>query len=215
MTINIPKSCEWMGLVVCAYFSVHNQTAFLDRPNSTIPHQLFCLLESNAVNPVQGKIDVRTNKKEFLWLDVEGGFPWLSYFPFGFFPDRAIQDSSSTSIEVSFVSDWPGVTVHKCGLCFFYEQDEWLQKIINRCWQEYLLQDYINLKMIGKSKINPDHNDEAGPLRTSSGVEDEDHHEIPRKPNIVESSGSENQLSENDPEPKDQRSQNNLLVIDL
>ncbi|KAK9995038.1 hypothetical protein SO802_024741 [Lithocarpus litseifolius] len=214
VTINIPKSCEWMGLVVCAYFSVHDQTAFLDRPNSTIPHQLFCLLESNAVDPVRGKIDVRTNKEEFLWLDVEGRFLWLSYLPFGFFPDRAIQDSSSTSIEVSFVSDWPGVTVQKCGLCFYYEHDEWLQTIINNCWQEYLLQDHINLKMIGKSKFNPNHNDEAGPLRTSSGVEDEDHHEIPRKPNIAESSGPENQLSENDPQPKDQRSQNDLLMFD-
>ncbi|KAK9995025.1 hypothetical protein SO802_024728 [Lithocarpus litseifolius] len=130
------------------------------------------------------------------------------------FVHRAIQDSSSTSIEVSFVSDWPGVTVQKCGLCFYYEHDEWLQTIINNCWQEYLLQDHINLKMIGKSKFNPNHNDEAGPLRTSSGVEDEDHHEIPRKPNIAESSGPENQLSENDPQPKDQRSQNDLLMFD-
>ena len=64
--------------------------------------------------------------------------------------------------------------------------------------------------MDGKLKFTQDHNDEAGP---SSSVE-ELHHEIPIEPIYKgESSGAKNQLGENDPHPKDQPNQTNVLVI--
>ena len=40
---------EWMGFVLCAYFSIdEHQTAIIENLHSAIPHHLICLLETGV-----------------------------------------------------------------------------------------------------------------------------------------------------------------------
>jgi hypothetical protein len=64
-----------------------------------------------------------TSKKEILWLTSLGRFIWIAYVPAG----QLLIDSmfsQGSRIEASFVSDWPGVTVQKCGLRLLYDHDQ-------------------------------------------------------------------------------------------
>nr|POE84704.1 hypothetical protein CFP56_58892 [Quercus suber] len=205
VTIYVPKyfynDIDWMGLVLCANFSIQeHQTAILENTNSTISHHLICLLET-AVAGSEHLLVHLTNNEEFIWLDTEGQFLWLSCISRGMLPDEFNQ---SGCIKASIKSDWPGVMVQKCGLGFFHVNDNWFQRIRYLCEEEYILQNFINQVTAGKLKMKQDHDDETGPRRTSSSNEDQIHHEITRRP-IDKGETSE---------AKDQHSQSNLLDSD-
>ena len=122
---------KWMGLVLCAYFSSDkHQAAIIEDPNSSISHHLICILETDLAGPELGIHVHRTIKEEFTWLDTEGGFLWLCYIPCCPFLDRFNQCSC---IKASFISDWPGIVVQKCGLSFYHMHDDWFQEIRDHC----------------------------------------------------------------------------------
>nr|POF05299.1 hypothetical protein CFP56_35962 [Quercus suber] len=131
VAINIAKN-DWMGLVLYAYFSVQeDQTNIFQNPNSTISHHLICLFETDVVGLEQELHIHSTNIEEFMFLEIEGGFLWLSYIPRCWFPDWLNQCSC---LKASIMSDWPGLMVQKCGLRFFHVHDEEeFERIIYRC----------------------------------------------------------------------------------
>ncbi|KAF3943504.1 hypothetical protein CMV_029947, partial [Castanea mollissima] len=120
---------NWEGLVLCAYFSSDkHQTAIIENPLS-ISHHLICILGTDLAD-AELEIHVhRTSKRDFTWLDIEGGFLWLCYIPCWMFLDRFNQCSC---IKASIMSNWPGIIVKKCGLSFYHMGDIWFEKIIDR-----------------------------------------------------------------------------------
>ena len=205
VTIYVPKyfynDIDWMGLVLCANFSIqeHQTAAILENPSSKISHHLICLLEIDVAGPKHLLVH-HTNYEEFMWLDTEGQFLWLSCISRGLLPDEFNQCGY---IKASIISDWPGVMVQKCGLSFFHVNDDWFQEMRSHCEKEYVLQNFVNQMTAGKLKMKQDHDDETGPIRTSSSNEDRIHHEITRRP-IDKGETSK---------AKDQHCQSNLLVI--
>ena len=204
VTISVPKyfynDIDWMGLVLCAKFSIQeHQTAILENPNSIISHHIICLLETDVAASEHLLVHL-TNNEEFIWLDTEGQFLWLSCISRGMLPDEFNQ---SGCIKASIISDWPGVMVQKCGLSFFHANDDWFCQMRYHCEKEYIFQNFFNQMTAGKLKMKQDHDDETGPRRTSSSNEDQIHHEITRRP--IDKGETR--------EAKDQHSQNNLLVI--
>ena len=205
VTIYVPKyfynDIDWMGLVLCANFSIqeHQTAAILENPSSKISHHLICLLEIDVAGPKHLLVH-HTNYEEFMWLDTEGQFLWLSCISRGLLPDEFNQCGY---IKASIISDWPGVMVQKCGLSFFHVNDDWFQEMRSHCEKEYVLQNFVNQMTAGKLKMKQDHDDETGPRRTSSSNEDRIHHEITRRP-IDKGETSK---------AKDQHCQSNLLVI--
>lgn len=180
MTIDTLKEYndnEWHGFVLCAYFSIdEHQTAMLENFDSTISHYLVCHLETDIAGP-EIVLNVHcTTKEEFLWLDTEDGFLWLSYIPRESFPD---QFNQFTWIKASIISDWPGVMVQKCGLSFYHENDIWFLHRRKYCNEEYKSRDLPNQVMASY---------------------------------IEKTSREKSLLCKNDPQPKDQHCQSNLLV---
>ena len=174
MTIYVPKyfynDIDWMGLVLCANFSIqeHQTAAILENPSSKISHHLICLLEIDVAGPKHLLVH-HTNYEEFMWLDTEGQFLWLSCISRGLLPDEFNQCGY---IKASIISDWPGEMVQKCGLSFFHVNDDCFQKNRNLCEERYILQNFMTS---GKLKMKQDHDDETGPRRTSSSNEDRIH----------------------------------------
>ena len=180
MTIDTLKEYnynEWHGFVLCAYFSIdEHQIAMLENFNSTISHYLVCHLETDIAGP-ETVLNVHcTTKEEFMWLDTEDGFLWLSYIPRESFPD---QFNQFTWIKASIISDWLGVMVQKCGLSFYHKNDIWFQQIRIYCNVEYKSRDLPNQVMASY---------------------------------IEKTSRAKSLLCKNDPQPKDQHYQSNLLV---
>ncbi|KAF3950460.1 hypothetical protein CMV_023791, partial [Castanea mollissima] len=131
---------KWMGLVLYAYFSSEeHQTEIIENTNSSISHHLICLLETDMVGQEQEIHVHRTNREEFTWLDIEGGFLWLCYIPCWPSVDRFDQCSC---IKASIISDWPGIIVKKCGLSFYHTPDNWFQKIRDHCNMQFAYQDF-------------------------------------------------------------------------
>ena len=142
---------KWMGLVLCAYFSSDkHQTAIIGNPSS-ISHHLICILGTDLADAELGIHVHRTNKKDFTWLDIEGGFLWLCYIPCWMFLDRFNQCSC---IKASIISDWPGIIVQKCGLTFYHMGDNWFEKIVDHCFAEkqHRLQD-LNDQLTARYKV--------------------------------------------------------------
>ncbi|KAF3952521.1 hypothetical protein CMV_021928 [Castanea mollissima] len=142
---------KWMGLVLCAYFSSDkHQTAIIEDPSS-ISHHLICILETDLAGPELGIYVHRTSKKDFTWLDIEGGFLWLCYIPICPFLGKFNQCSC---IKASIISDWPGIIVQKCGLSFYNKDDDWFQKIIDHCIMEKQhMSQYFNDQLIARYKV--------------------------------------------------------------
>ena len=124
---------KWMGLVLCAYFSSDkHQTAIIEDPSS-ISHHLICILETDLAGPELGIYVHRTSKKDFTWLDIEGGFLWLCYIPYCPFLGKF---NECSCIKASIISDWPGIIVQRCGLSFYHIGDNWFEKIIVQIMEE-------------------------------------------------------------------------------
>jgi hypothetical protein len=127
VTIDIPqnlyKDNNWMGLALCATFSMGGDPkTILDNWVSEIPHFLHCqLIQTNAAGLNDDVLACRTSRTEIMWLNQLGGFIWISYVPGEPFKNMLRRCSH---IEASFVSDWPGVTVQECALRLLYQRDQ-------------------------------------------------------------------------------------------
>lgn len=136
VTIDMPKDLygynDWMGLVLCAYFSCHeDHITDFENFNSEVSHHLICLLETDIGDSEQLLHINSTTCEEFIPLEVEDEFLWLSFIPRWWFQDRLGQ---SSCLKASIASDWPGLMVYKCGLRFFRLLDEEeFEQIIFRC----------------------------------------------------------------------------------
>nr|XP_023903894.1 uncharacterized protein LOC112015694 [Quercus suber] len=140
--IDLSNDSKWMGLVLYAYFSSDkHQNAIIENPNSSISQRLICILETDVAGPEPGIYVHRTIGEEFKWLDIEGGFLWLCYIPSWMLLDRFNQCSC---IKASIKSDWPGITVQKCGLGFYRVHHNWFQEIRNHCNMQYAYQDFYD-----------------------------------------------------------------------
>lgn len=110
-----------MGLALCISFEVNvNGAAALDIEDSETSYYLICHLEASieCVEPLHVYCLARENLKKLLQL---GGFNWLFYISHGSFRDLLNQ---CTWIEVKIGSDYPGLTVQKCGLHLQYQHEE-------------------------------------------------------------------------------------------
>ncbi|KAG2666088.1 hypothetical protein I3760_15G039000 [Carya illinoinensis] len=116
---NMHNDSEWDGLLICASFTFQeNQIEFLESLESEIPHHLICFFDTDihSLRPIHV---YRTAKQEFKWLHLNG-FIWLYYIPIWWLPN-GIQ--CCNHLEVSIISDWPGLIVNNCGLRFLSRQD--------------------------------------------------------------------------------------------
>ena len=127
---NFSNAITWMGLVLCASFSVHEHpTITSDNLGSDISHHLICHLDAEK-GSLESPLLYQITVENFTWLNIQG-FIWLYYIPRGslsYFFNR------SSQIEVSIGSDIPGLMVKKCGQRFLYHQDvEEFEQTIIKC----------------------------------------------------------------------------------
>ena len=101
------------------FLSQSTSRILLDILNSENAYHLYCHLESNvgSLEPLHAYC---LAKEDVMLLHL-GGFMRLSYIPRSSFPDWLNQ---CNHIEASIVSDWPDLTVVKCGLRLVHQYDE-------------------------------------------------------------------------------------------
>uniref|UniRef100_A0A2N9HBW6 ADP-ribosyl cyclase/cyclic ADP-ribose hydrolase n=1 Tax=Fagus sylvatica TaxID=28930 RepID=A0A2N9HBW6_FAGSY len=124
VTIDIPPNlyddCNWLGLTLYASFLIP-----WDRENSVSSinssHFLYCRFQTSNAGLDDQILVCRTTDEENEWLLGRYGLIWISYIPGEAFKDMLHQGGC---IEASFVSNWPGVTVLKCGLRLLYQHDQ-------------------------------------------------------------------------------------------
>lgn len=211
---NLYNDCAWLGLALIASFEINvNEVAILDIQDSEASFKLICYLGSDI--EVVKPFHTYDLTKENLKLLHQGGFIWLCYIPRESFQDSLNQCSW---IKALIQTNCPGLTVQKLGLHLSYDHDEAETK---RCCKSFFPHRLEVRSSIPSSSNNDDaqterqrqrFNDEAGPRRTRCSIEDL-HQEIPRKPIYKGETSKAKQLGENDPHPKDQHYQSDLLVI--
>ena len=109
-----------MGLAVYASFSIDRDgTIFQHMVSNSSPQFLYCQFELSRASLDQIHV-CRINFEENVWLHNLLGFSWISYIPGEAFKDVLNQ---CDHMKASFVSDWPGVIVQKCGLHLLYQHD--------------------------------------------------------------------------------------------
>ena len=109
-----------MGLALYASFSIErDRTIFQNMVSTSSSQFLYCQFELSRANLDQILV-CRINFEENQWLHNLFGFSWISYVPGEAFKDVLNQ---CDHIKASFVSDWPGVIVQKCGLRLLYQHD--------------------------------------------------------------------------------------------
>lgn len=111
---------NWMGLALYASFSIVDGTIFENMVSFSSPHFLYCQFELSSAS-LDEIHSCRIDNEEQNWLRNQQEFSWISYIPGEAFKDMLNQ---CDHMKVSFVSDWPGVIVQKCGLRLLHKQDE-------------------------------------------------------------------------------------------
>ena len=105
---NFSNASTWMGLVLCASFSVHEHpTITSDNLDYDISHHLICHLDAEK-GSLESPLLYQITEENFTWLNIQG-FIWLYYIPRGSLSDFFNQ---SSPIEVSIGSDFPGLMVN-------------------------------------------------------------------------------------------------------
>jgi hypothetical protein len=120
---NLYNDSNWMGFAVCVCFSMvgGDLETILGNWVSEIQH-FICFQFRTSVSGLDDFFGAcRTSKDEMVWLTCLGRFIWIAYIPGEKFKYMLRQCSR---IEAQFVSDWPGVTVQKCGLRLLYQHDQ-------------------------------------------------------------------------------------------
>jgi hypothetical protein len=133
VTIDIPSNLyndnSWMGLALCASFSTdRDRETLFDNLVSETPHSLNCRFRTSVAGVDDKVFGCGTSRIEIAMLVCVGKFIWISYVrgePFKYMLRQC------SSIEASFESDLPGVTVQTCGfrLLFQHDQVEFEQKL--------------------------------------------------------------------------------------
>lgn len=113
---NLHNDSTWMGLAMCVYFSVQEQsTNIVIDLDSQIHYLIFC--HSKGIKPSH----THFLTKEHLKLLRLGRFIWMSYIPRQWFSNWLNQ---SSHIEASIRVVCPGLTMQKCGFRFLFQNDE-------------------------------------------------------------------------------------------
>ena len=109
-----------MGLALYASFSIErDRTIFQNMVSTSSSQFLYCQFELSRASLDQILV-CRINFEENKWLSNLFGFSWICYIPGEAFKDVLNQ---CDHMKASFVSDWPGVIVQKCGLRLLYQHD--------------------------------------------------------------------------------------------
>ncbi|KAF3432363.1 hypothetical protein FNV43_RR27103 [Rhamnella rubrinervis] len=154
---NLSTDCKWLGMAVCASFTVHEHpTEFLDNLSSKISFKLLCHLstEECCLHPAH---ILRFNKEKFEWLYV-GGFIWLIYIPSSLLLPEL---NGQSCIVVEIYNECTSVITRNVGARLLYQQDvEEFRRSMNRCLTSF----FDNMDLIRKFMA-----DEYGNEHHSSG----------------------------------------------
>ena len=89
---NFSNASTWIGLVLCASFSVHGHpTITSDNLDSDISHYLICHLDAEK-GSLESPLLYQITEENFTWLNIQG-FIWLYYIPRGSLSDFFNQSS--------------------------------------------------------------------------------------------------------------------------
>ncbi|KAG7943390.1 hypothetical protein I3843_15G035800 [Carya illinoinensis] len=120
---NIMNDRNWMGLALCATYSIHDDQYPTDlsreNPNSNVSHKLFCGLVTDLGVLMPPNV-ISLTKEKCMWLYLRG-FLWLAYIPHRFLRDGLYNLCSE--IKAFFGSNCPKLTVQSCSLRLLYRQD--------------------------------------------------------------------------------------------
>ena len=117
---NLCKDSTWMGLVLCASFSVDvNQTAYIHIMDS----EYYCLMFQFVTNigTTSPLIGYQLTKENLQMIKQGTRFIWLSYIPRGSLRNCPNQCSY---IKASITARCPGLKVEQSGLRLVYNHDE-------------------------------------------------------------------------------------------
>lgn len=111
----------WMGLALCASFSVLEQYTTIEvNPDSHLSNYHLTLSLKTDIGCLEHFQVYRLDRTD-LWLLESGGLGWLAYIPCGSFPDWL---NLCTWIETSIAANYPGLRMSKCGFRLVYQNDE-------------------------------------------------------------------------------------------
>ncbi|KAF3953508.1 hypothetical protein CMV_021059 [Castanea mollissima] len=143
LTRKLNNSSTWMGVALCAVFSVHKGWANLnDVMDSKSSYKLICHLKASNGLSVKPR-HIYWPTKEDLMLSLLGGFTWLTYIPRGSFPDWLYD---CASIKFSFKTNCHGLKVQKCGLRLLYQNS--VEKFKNCMNSKFDISAILNQKKI-------------------------------------------------------------------
>ncbi|XP_050253813.1 uncharacterized protein LOC126699887 isoform X2 [Quercus robur] len=113
LTRKLNNRSTWMGVALCAVFSINKDVANLnDVMDSKSSYKLICHLKASNGLSVKPR-HIYWPTKEDIMMSLLGGFTWLTYIPRGSFPDWLYD---CASIKFSFKTNCHGLKVQKCGL---------------------------------------------------------------------------------------------------
>ncbi|KAF3957222.1 hypothetical protein CMV_017747 [Castanea mollissima] len=115
---NLYEDNNWLGLALYASILIPRDGENAVSANSS--HFLYCQFQTSKASLDNQILVCRTTIEEHKWLHGLFGLIWISYIPREALKDMLHQCGH---IKASFVSDWPSVTVQKCGLRFLYQHD--------------------------------------------------------------------------------------------
>ncbi|KAG7943392.1 hypothetical protein I3843_15G035900 [Carya illinoinensis] len=120
---NIMNDRNWMGLAICAAFSIHDDQHPIDLSresrNSNVSHKLFCGLDTDLGGLIPLLV-IPITKEKCMWFYLRG-FLWLAYIPHGLLRNGLCNPCSQ--IKAIFGSNCPNLTVQNCSLRLLYRQD--------------------------------------------------------------------------------------------
>ena len=199
---NFSNASTWIGLVLCASFSVHEHpTITSDNLDSDISHYLICHLDAEK-GCLESPLLYQITEENFTWLNIQG-FIWLFYIPGGSLSDFFNQ---SSQIEVSIGSDFPGLMVKKCGQRFLYHQDvEEFEQTIIQCSTV----PFYNMELIHQSLASDSPNDKP---KNEAGCSYEDPNLGRLRRPIYQEQSSRDSIYLEDQHPDNQLSKSDLQV---
>ncbi|PON67246.1 TIR-NBS-LRR-like protein, partial [Parasponia andersonii] len=126
---NLQEDKNWMGLVICAAFSIHEQPSSFSESTFKILCHLTTSRSCVNVAPLHS-----ITKDKFSWLHVRG-FIWLTYVPHH---QLLTELTQASHISARIYNPTPGLVVNKCGIRLLCKQDlTEFKKAIIQCWTSF------------------------------------------------------------------------------
>lgn len=117
---NFYEDSNWLGLALCASFSVDKEdSAAIIENLETSQLELICHLETD-IGSVEPLHVYHPTEEDFMLFQL-GMFTWLSYIPRGSLPEWLNQ---CTRLKASIASDCPNLAVQMCGFRLIHLHDE-------------------------------------------------------------------------------------------